>query len=791
MDGNNSGDVNKTNRGLISRIPADRWEEALVTGNGTMGALVFGQPYEETIILNHEKLYEPFHEEIVQNKPLAPYLPEIREMMKRGKFQDAAALFSDKSGHPLLFTDAYHPAYALKWKTTRKEDIDNYARKVDFESGEIKVYWESHAGGQERNVVISRAHDVIALQIKTNGKDRVNGEISIDDLVHEGSGIFKIHADKQFLSFSCKYTKTNKGYVGSSYIILKNGEGTVKVEEEKLVIKDTAEVLILTKICPVDDYNQESGKKMRTLQRSLLSHADLSYGDILSNHQLIHGEMFNRMTFTIGEQDRASLTTEDLLATKTDGLDPILLQQMFDMGRYVFLCSSGEYPPNLVGLWTGDWRPPWSGDFTTDANVNLAVSGGGIGNMGEALEGYFHLIEKISPDWKVNAKTMFGCRGFLAGSRTDGNHNIHTHFNEDWPLGFWTAGAQWLVMPFYEWYQITGDREFFKKRVLPLMKEISFFYEDFLTEQDEFGKTMFVPSYSPENTPNISEELLKKGWQPSQATINATMDLAVTKELLINLINTCDELGIEEVSICNWIEMLNKIPEYMINEDGALKEWAHKDLNDEYDHRHISHLYPVWPGHEITPEKTPELFEAAKRALMLRKRGNYSAHGIMHCGIVAARLKEKALVQENIKLLLHEGDYIHSSLVTSHNPGRVIYNVDANCSFPTLVMEMLVYSVPGMIELLPALPDDLLKGSITGMLTRTEVTIEQLEWNMEEKKINVSIRSRKNQQLDLLIRNGMKKVTCNDNNKVEQLDANVLFIEMQQNAPLKLEIELT
>ncbi|RKL67117.1 alpha-L-fucosidase [Salipaludibacillus neizhouensis] len=784
------GIVKTPARGLKSKEAAVCWEEALVTGNGKMGALVFGDPLEETIILNHEKLYEPFNDHIVQNNDLSPYLKKIRAMMKKGKFQDAADLFSNKSGHPLLFTDAYHPAYALKLDLAKEGYVTDYMRTVDFETGEVAVQWEDNRGEMVRKQFISRTHDVMVLQLKSNQNALLNGELYVDDLVLEGSAKDKkVSTDDVFISFTCNYLKTKKGYGGTSLILTKGG-GSVITENEKILIRDTREVIILTKVTPIDDYERDVRDTLASLKEELLSIANKDYQTLKSAHVKEHGEMFRRMTFSICEDTEMDITTEELLAEPKEELNQRLLQKMFDMGRYVFISASGDNPPNLVGLWTGDWRPPWSGDFTTDANVNLAVSGGGIGNMREALEGYFKLIEKISPDWKVNAKTLYGCRGFLAGARTDGNHNIHTHFNKDWPLGFWTAAAQWLVMPFFEWYQISGDREFFIHRTLPLMKEIALFYEDFLTEYDENGKVMFVPSYSPENTPIIENELLAKGWQESQAAINATMDIAATKELLTNLISTCTELDIEKDNVQKWREQLEQLPDYMINEDGALKEWSHKDLHDKYDHRHISHLYPVWPGHEITPSENPRLFKAAEIALQKRKRGNDSAHGVMHCGIVAARQKNSRIVLENMKFLLEEGDYIHSSLVTSHNPGREVYNVDANCSLPTLVMEMLVYTYPGVVELLPALPEEIARGSITGILGRGQVKVENLEWDLLNKKVSISLLSGKDQEIELCLRQGISKVIDSENTIVRRVNNYTILLNLKSKKLTKLQITI-
>lgn len=782
--------MDEIKRGFLSKVPATDWQEALVTGNGTIGALVYGQPYEETVIFNHEELYEPFHENVVQNNDLAPSLPEIRKLMHEGKFRDAASVFSERSGHPLLFTDAYHPAFALKWSQMSSTEVESYARAVDFETGEITVQWQDDVTQFERKLFVSRSDHAVVLQLSSNRPDTISGSLAIADLVLAGSAMAEVRTVPGQLQFACKYKITKKGYVGCLQIRLEGKQASTSIVNNQLLIENATEVRVVVKLAPLADYEQQKDSWFDEMNELLTTLASVSYERLLKRHALIHREWFNRMSLTLGKKREQLIIVEDLLIQREEGVNEKLVELMFDMGRYLFICSSGTYPPNLVGLWSGDWRPPWSGDFTTDANLNLAVSGAGIGNMREALEGYFHLIEKIVPDWKTNAKKMFGCRGVLAGSRTDGNHNIHTHFDVEWPLGFWTAGAAWLASPFMEWFQISGDRLFFQERVLPLMKEIALFYEDFLTEEDEHGNAVFIPSYSPENTPIIDTILLQKGWQPSQATINATMDLACAREVLTHLITTCSELRIEQDKLTKWRTLLEKLPPYLINEDGALKEWAHPLLDDQYDHRHISHLYPVWPGHEIMPEATPALYDAAKKALAKRNRGNESAHGVMHCGIVAARLKQKDDVLENMKFLLHDGNYIHSSLVTSHNPGRKIYNVDANCSLPTLVMEMLVYSRPGRLELLPALPDQFQTGGLQGLLTRSELTVEQLEWDLGKSIVKVNLCSQKSQVIELKMSQEIRHYQGNCG--LQQLDqkGQLLIITLAENERIELSIQM-
>ncbi|WP_053070486.1 glycosyl hydrolase family 95 catalytic domain-containing protein [Alkalihalobacillus pseudalcaliphilus] len=763
--------IKRLRKGVYSKEPANRWQEALVTGNGELGALVYGHPEEETIILNHERLYEPFHEQVVQNHNLAPYLLEIRQLMNKGRFRDAAALFSEKSGHPLLFTDAYHPAYALKWHQFGVGKVSQYKRTANFETGEITVSWSQEDEQFERNLFISRVDECAYYQIRSTDQRGLSGELFIDSLMPKESGEASCLVNGPFIEFEGQYHITKKGYIGCTHVQVFGQKSVIDVCENKMRIESASEIICKTKLIPISDMQLDGNLRMAHLRKQLLNATSLDYDTSLQKHSHIHSELFNRMSISLGEQEEVLKPTEELLAERAEQLSIPLLQQMFEMGRYVLICSSGFFPPNLVGIWTGEWRPAWSGDFTTDANINLAISGAGMGYLPEGIEAYLHLIEKIVPDWRVNAKVMFGCRGVLAGSRTDGNHNIHTHFDVDWPLGFWTAGAGWLVSPLFEWYQISGDIAFFKEKVLPLLKEIALFYEDFLTDVEDDGKAAFIPSYSPENTPVLTVDKRGEGWQESQASMNATMDIAVAKEVLSHLVSTCQQLQIEHDQIGKWQGLLDKLPEYMINEEGALKEWAHKDLHDQYDHRHLSHLYPVWPGYEIAEDKDYHLFQAAKIALEKRKRGNFSAHGVMHHGIVAARLKNSQLVRENLKLLLQDGDYIHSSLVTSHNPKRHIYNVDANCSLPTLVMEMLVYSVPGKIELLPALPDEIKIGEIKGLKTRSQVTIERFNWDLHQQKIEIDMYSSIAQQVEVRLREEIKSYESNMHQHIERVSS--------------------
>ncbi len=798
-------------RGMISEQPAEVWQDALVTGNGRMGAMVFGRP-DERIILSHHKFNQPQAPEPVPVPDMTAYLPELRRLLLEGKQAAAMRFWAEslrKQGHPIaldhgdrrtlpeiIWTDAFHPGYALDVTTEPKGSVHGYLRRTDFSTGEIAVAWTDNRGEWRSRVFVSRADDVIVHEILPPKGAEITFEV---DEALEGmdrpytTGWPRVQGD-----YRARFTKTFErrdapgeariavrahyhpersegGFEGVTRIVAQGGK--VRAGKEGVRIRNAETVLSITRLSRLEDYAQSQVASVAKALEAL----DANYDGLLQAHAVIHGPIYERVKLDLDVGEERYLSAEALLRFEQDDGDTLnraLLEKMFDMGRYVFLCASGDWPPRLSGLWNGSWDPAWQGDYTLDANVNLAVSGGNIGALLEPMQGYVNLIEGIKGDWATNADRLYGCRGLLAGTRTDGEHNLHTHHSLGFPGHFWLAGAEWLTLPLYEYYEVTGDEAFLREHVVPLLKGIALFFEDFLHETDENGKYLFNPSYSPENVPaNASQG----------ATINATMDIAAAKEALTYLIQACETLGIERDNLPKWRAMLEKMPPYLVNEDGALKEWAHPSLEDAYNHRHLSHLYPLWPGHEINPEDTPALFEAARKAAHLREMGNESAHGLMHMALVAARLKDDGIVARNLQFLL-EHEYIYRSLVTSHNPKHKIYNVDASCSLPAIVLEALVYSRPGVVELLPALPEVLRKGSVDGVLCRGQVRVDGLSWDMETKVVAATLTSANNQDVALFYRKGIKALEV-DGETVEVSGAKRVPLNLKAGTQHRIRIE--
>ena len=315
------------------------------------------------------------------------------------------------------------------------------------------------------------------------------------------------------------------------------------------------------------------------------------------------------------------------------------------------------------------------------------------------------------------------------------------------------------MRPFWDHYLVTGDLEFLRSRVVPAYKDLAAFYEDYLTAIDKNGNYMFFPSISPENMPRSTDPT-------GPALINATMDIAVCREVLSNLIQASEVLGTDADSVPKWKEMLARIPPCLLEPDGTLKEWAWPTLEEHYSHRHVSHLYGAWPGDEIDPDRTPQLARGAEIACRRRTFDTLPtsvagetlpAYARCHRALAGARLKDNVVVDVQLRQLMEQG-YVSSALRCSREPygGPV---PDAQAGIPAIVMEMLLYSRPGLIEVLPALPESLVKGSINGMLARSFARIDKLAWDMKAGTVELTVTSLREQDVTLIARYGIEEIS--------------------------------
>ena len=777
-------------RGFVSSKPAVSWEEGLIAGNGTIGINAFSRPLDETIIFSHAKLFLPIRD---------PYMPpdhgnrifEIRNLIASGLYLQAAELAFKFSGQDDFYgPDPFVPAFDLNIQTGSKGEIRNYARTVDFMTGEARVQWTDDRGQFERKIFVSRADSLAVLLIrgpkasvdikfdlsprKPDNTIKMETLVESFDMFNKYVGDVKRKTGDKSFVYSNSFTKAYPGSVhaleGVARVIYNNGE--LKTNSQNIEITGADKILIVIDMALL--YNPAISKEAAL--KAHMSKLPADYDALLQRHAAIHGAIFSRMKLDLGGGNDRNLTTEELINKSSfDNMNMALVEKEFDAGRYNILSCMNDRPPALQGIWGGSYAADWSGDYTHNGNVPSSISSVLMGNMPELMPAYTGYIESMVPWLEINAKNIFGARGIVLPSRSS-TTAFNNALNASFAGGFWVAGAAWASHYFYDYYLYTGDKKFLADHALPFMEKSVLFFEDYLYLGAD-GKYIFSPTQSPENTPKNSD---------SQATFNATMDMAAASELLRNIITTSEILQTNKDKIQLWKSMLAKMPGYMITEDGLIKEWLTPKLENNDHHRHASQLYALYDG--VSPEiaNSPELQQAFKKSienkLITHWRTNklgYMAFGIVQLGQASASLGEGELVYECLGYLVNR--FWLNNLASMHNH-RSLLNMDVSGGMPSVIIKMLVYSDPGLIKLLPALPAEMPKGSIEGVLCRGQIEIEKLSW--DNKSLSVEIKSMKDQEITLQLPSGIKSIdnrgvgsvkiksSGKDNSRIIQLPAN-------------------
>lgn len=734
-------------KGLVSRHgycsgkPASKYGEAMQLGNGKMSACVYGKPYEEQVIYGHERLYLPTIKEVPPPPPLADQMPEIRRLLAEGRTYEAADLASDiareKGGHEGLLIKPEkqddweipvegfirHSGARLNIYQEQKEDPVDYLRAVDFISGESSVYWTDNRGNWVRKGFVLRTESIHLQKIVVPAGEKARVKLSLDAFCEEGEhewermslpreAAFMTEAMDNALIFEGFYDAdiSQEGYAAVVWI---EGDAHCEVLNSSSLRADAEnELLICSCIRHFEKYVPGCGKDVLENARKVSAARnpeDDIYSRLLEENRYSHGRLMEASVLELDSEQDQLLTIEELLMKQHESreISQALLEKFYDAGRYFQIINTGELPP-LIGQW--------------NINVNLQVCSANITGLQELMVPYFNFIEKNLPDFRRNAREIFGCRGIVADIHPDMHNGLLYHFSRTWPHEFYTAGTGWMYHEFYYYYLTTGDREFLKDHVVPGLKEIAEFYSDFLTDKDSGGNYMFYPCLSPENNP--------VGCGP--ATINAVMDIMVCREVLENLIQAEDILGLADGDRERWTELLDHLPILLTDEEGGLKEWAWQGYQENYNHRCVSHHYDVWPADKISYEETPELAQAVQISNRKRPLENDSCHGIMHRLFTAIRLGDRDYAARLLHMLLEAG-YINSNMSTNHYPYRVVFP-DMLGSMPSVAAELLVYSKPGRMKLLPCAQGIVPAGRVQGLCLYTLVRLEDMEWNLKDRK---------------------------------------------------------
>jgi len=501
-----------------------------------------------------------------------------------------------------------------------------------------------------------------------------------------------------------------------------------------------------------------------------------SFASALAPHRKKQSALFHSVSFGLGSDADKDSYNEDLLKQQkcSGALLDAFVERAYNQGRYAQICCSGFSAPRLCGLWTGEWNPGWRGAYTMDANVNIQVSGMNTGNVFDAAIGYIYFIMRQVRDWEENAAMVYGMKNaILVPVNTDGDRAPMVEYDQYYPFQYWNAGASWTILPIYEFWQCFGNQKIpvndkishiYKQEYLDLEKDIlhplltkqANFWEQLCTPEyytDVNGKACYekgrkelsngekyiiIPSYSPENQPT--------GYN-STITANAAMDISAARDGLKMIIRIEKALAYDgyEKEVAKWEKLMEQLPEYKYDRTGALCEWAMNEYEENNAHRHINHMYCAWPAYETQNNVT--LTAACNTAIANRNRENAgvddtASFGWVYKALAAARMKNGECAY-NMLFTLISSDIYFTSIMTDHNTDRSfgVYCTDTSFGTVGVINEMLLYSNTGEIELLPALPAKWGKGSINGLMARTNAQVTRLEWDLDEGKVTASIRS--------------------------------------------------
>ena len=751
---------------LINLYPAEHWQTSTPLGNGVLGASVYGAVYDERILINHESLYNWTCDSSYPDVSYA--LKEVRKLMDEKRYKEADTYYTNlikKTGFKSN-KGKFFPAFDLHLILETNGAPCDYKRVLDMEKGICTVSYTENGEECVRTIFSSMTDGYVVINLKKNTPFSIKATLERHDMSDYvdnwyGDEFNSIAVDSYIYSES----KTAGGlhFSGIVRVLYTDGEilsgkadkalkldmsGSVTLQNYMEVQNATEITFILNvneKVTPFEEMRDEIDK------------CSLSYNELYKNHTEAFSKIFNNTRLSICKGENSS--TEELLLKSYNGnVDARLIEKMADFGRYLLISSSTncKYPANLQGLWNGAYSPAWACTFFNNENIQMAYWQAYAGGLAHTVLPLFDLYEKFLDDYRLNAKNLYGCRGLLLPLFMDNSNGFKENLQPH--VIYWTGSSAWICQIYYDYYLYTQDEEFLINRAYPFMKECALFYEDFLV-YDENGKLKSYPSQSPENRADGDFE----GARELSVCINATMDFALVKELLSNLVSIAQKNNLDKEKCQVWLKMLSSIPEYEINEDGAIKEYMHPDFKDNYHHRHQSHIYPLFPGLEINEENNKELYEAARVAVEKRLcigLKSQTGWSLSHMSNIYARLNDSKRAKECLDLLIrfctgqnlytHHNDWRNMGVTLKYmHAGHAPFQIDANLGFTNAIYEMLLYSDLDKIKLLPALPSDFKEGKIENICARGGYVLS-IEWN--EKQVKAQITANKNGEINVGIK---------------------------------------